>query len=105
VPLWWVETFKDGVRPGTEGWDDAIIQAYTDLYHPGQAIYSGFERDDIIYRLCLNADDAGRPGMSGEILDRDWPDVGERLAVTHDYVEPDYLGLQGITAAQFLGTA
>jgi len=50
--MFWVESFKEGVVPGTQGWDDTILYAYCDHYHPGYVTYHNMvDRDEMILNL------------------------------------------------------
>jgi hypothetical protein len=107
VPLWWVETLFEGVTPGTEGWDNAAIGAYTGGTHPGYVTWKGFEREKVIDSLVRNGGTPSDHVKAGKVLRRDWPDVASYWDEDqyNEFIGPGYLELQGITADQFLGRA
>jgi len=105
VPLWWVETQFEGIVPGIEGWDSAVIGAYTGGTHPGYAVFKGTEREKVINNLVRNGGEPTDWVKAGKVLRRDWPDVASFYDQDRysEFIGPGYLELQGITADQFLG--
>jgi hypothetical protein len=105
IPLWWVETFDEGVVPGTTGWDDAIQSAYYEIHHPGYAIYQGLERNRVIKEVVWAAvGDAAPVENARQVLRRNWPDIAALQADPYpEYIGPGYLEHQNSTVDQFLG--
>jgi hypothetical protein len=106
IPLWWVETFDEGVVPGTTGWDDAIQSAYYEINHPGYAMSQDLERERAIKEVvwAAVASGAGHVENARQVLRRDWPDIAAHHFDPYPECDsPDYLELQNSTVDQFLG--
>lgn len=116
--MWWAESLKDGVIPGTLGWDDAIEQAYTESRHPGHAIYDNIVgRDEMILNLVRLGSSKAPFDTSptdrqkaDKVLLRDWPKLRLPYRRSQDCLIMDsnlqgdgFLQAQGITVDQFLG--
>ena len=120
VPMMWAESSKEGVLPGTRGWDQTILAAYCDNVHPALALRSlDYERDGIIYVLVkLNSAPHKVNGLPEHehdelavdyeraewVLRRDWSELERPYRRSQDdYLGPGYLEMQGLTADEFLG--
>ena len=110
--MWWAESLKDGVIPGTQGWDDQIEEAYTEALHPGHVTYENIVgRDEMILNLVrlgsakVSYDtDAVDRQKADKVLLRDWPNLKLPYRRSQDnFIGPGYLEAQGITVDQFLG--
>jgi hypothetical protein len=83
--------------PGTTGWDDTILYAYCDRYHPGYAIR---DRDEMILNLVrlgsgwiANDSYAADRHKAEIVLRRDWPNLKRpynrsEALYGYDYLEP-----------------
>jgi hypothetical protein len=112
--MWWAESLKDGVIPGTRGWDELIERAYTENRHPGYTIYDNIVgRDEMILNLVrlgsakvlYNETDAVDRTRADQVLLRDWPRLRLPYRRSHDcLIEPGDLAKGGgITVEQLLG--
>ena len=106
IPLWWVETFHEGVVPGTNGWDGSIQRAYYEINHPGYAMSQGLERERAIKEVvwAAVAYGAGSVEKARQVLRRDWPGIAALQDDPYpEFIGPGYLELQNSTVDQFLG--
>jgi hypothetical protein len=111
--MWWAESLKEGMLPGTQGWDDLIDRAYTESIHPGNVIYESIVgRDEMILNLVrlgsakvpYNEPDAVDRKKADKVLLRDWPLLRLPYRRSHDcLIEPGDLAKGGITVEQLLG--
>ena len=101
VPMFWAESFKEGVVPGTQGWDDTILDAYCEHYHPGYVTFQMMSgRDEMILDLVRlgsgwypNDRYATDRHKAEVVLRRDWPNLKRPINRSeaiygHDYLEP-----------------
>lgn len=110
--MWWAESLKDGVIPGTQGWDEAIERAYTESRHPGYAIYDNIvPRDEMILNLVRmgsakeshDTDPTDRQ-KADRVLLRDWPLLRLPYRRSQDFfLEEGDLAMGGITVTRWLG--
>lgn len=83
--------------PGTKGWDDTILDAHCDHYHPGYAMW---DRDEMILNLVrlgsgwiANDSYAADRHKAEVVLRRDWPNLKRpynrsEALYGYDYLEP-----------------
>jgi hypothetical protein len=111
--MWWAESLKDGVIPGTQGWDELIERAYTENRHPGYTIYDNIVgRDEMILNLVrlgsakvlYNKPDAVDRQKADKVLLRDWPLLRLPYRRSQDnFLEEGDLAKGGITVTRLLG--
>jgi hypothetical protein len=113
VPLWWAESVKEGVVPGTLGWDQAVRSSYVIGFHPAHCMYKGWDRDEVVLEIvrmnsATPSGDNDRLAVdrfkADQVLRRDWPDLELPYVRSQDeFIGPGYLHYTNSTIESFLG--
>jgi hypothetical protein len=108
IPILWADAYKEGVIPGTKGWDESIMSLYGCTENLHYLIKSSvIDFDDLVFNLMVSsasADDSEVCSRSEveRLIRRDWPDLKSPWFRSDYYDNPRFTDLPNNTMDQFL---